>query len=239
MTGLTGLAMAAMLAAAPGPAASSQPQAGDCIGELAGIYAAQHMEMGGALLLGPDGRFRYELAYGALDEEARGRWTCDADTVRLTSDAVTPPRFEVLGSGPAPAGHVRVLLDLPRGMSRQYFSLLVHRADGSEERRQFDDEGLDLAFTAATRPVALLPVLPVYEVAGTRIGVPAGDGVEIRLRFAINDLGKVAFAGTALKREQAGLVLARFGEAIRFERTSPRRDEPPDGHGVTIRVGPG
>jgi len=239
MTIWAGLAMAAMLATAPGPAVSSKPAGADCAGELAGAYAARHMEMGGELLLGPDGRFRYELAYGALDEEARGRWTCDAEAVRLTSDAVTPPRFEVLGSGPAPAGHVRVSLDLPRGMSRQNFSLLVHRADGSEERRQFDDEGLDLAFTAATRPVALLPVLPVYDVAGTRIGVPAGDGVEIRLRFAVNDLGKVAFVGTALKREQGGLVLDRFGEAIRFERTTPRRDPPAGLGGVSIRVGPG
>jgi hypothetical protein len=42
------------------------------------------MEVGSELLLRPDGRFDYMLAYGALDELPSGRWTRNADVVTLT-----------------------------------------------------------------------------------------------------------------------------------------------------------
>ena len=60
---------------------------------VAGLYETQQMEVAAALELKPDGRFRYVLTYGAVDEAAQGRWTRTRDTVRLTSD----PRPKVTG----------------------------------------------------------------------------------------------------------------------------------------------
>ena len=60
---------------------------------LIGTYDGGQMEIAAGLELKADGRFRYALSYGALDEEAAGRWTTSGDRVFLTSDLVTPPRF--------------------------------------------------------------------------------------------------------------------------------------------------
>ena len=69
--------------AAPAPSAQ----------DLIGIYRLSQMEMGGGLQLTPDGRFRYELDYGAVSEAAEGRWTLDTAGVHLTSE---PMKAELL-----------------------------------------------------------------------------------------------------------------------------------------------
>lgn len=53
---------------------------------LPGLYIAQQMEVGAALELSPDGRFRYQLDYGAASESAEGRWTAAGGVLLLTSD---------------------------------------------------------------------------------------------------------------------------------------------------------
>ena len=220
----TGVALAAAMlpAMAPGLAAArsapAAPSSGTCTQALAAAYAVRHMEMGGGIELRGDGSFRYEMSYGALDEAAQGRWTCDETAVFLTSDPIDPPRFAMLGTGPAPRGQLRVTLDLPKGMSPQYFDMAIRRADGSTERRQFGEDGLTVAFAPDTRPLAIVPLLPVYQLAGDPIALPPGDGLSVRLRFLPNDLGQVAFARAPLKREAGGLSLQRFGEIILLQR---------------------
>ena len=63
-----------MLLAAPAPNPAS----------LAGIYDGGQMEIAAALELTKDGKFRYALSYGALDEMASGRWTAENGTVVLS-----------------------------------------------------------------------------------------------------------------------------------------------------------
>jgi hypothetical protein len=58
--------------------------------QFAGIYAINQMEMAGGLELRPDGRFRYALDYGAVSEEAEGKWIADGDGVLLTTDPMPP-----------------------------------------------------------------------------------------------------------------------------------------------------
>lgn len=48
-----------------------------------GVYDGGQMEMAAGLELSRDGRFRYGLSYGALDEAASGTWSVTADTVTL------------------------------------------------------------------------------------------------------------------------------------------------------------
>ena len=52
---------------------------------FAGFYRSHQMEIGAALELQPDGRFRYQLDYGAVSEGAEGRWTAKDGVVLLTS----------------------------------------------------------------------------------------------------------------------------------------------------------
>jgi len=61
--------------------------------KMAGLYVIDQMEMGGGLELRPDGRFRYALEYGAVSEQAEGKWTIDDGEVKLTTDPM-PPKAE-------------------------------------------------------------------------------------------------------------------------------------------------
>lgn len=76
------LAAAALIAALTGAAPPLQ---------ASGLYEINQMEMAGGLELEPDGRFRYALDYGAVSEEAVGRWATDGDDVLLTTDPMPPP----------------------------------------------------------------------------------------------------------------------------------------------------
>jgi len=103
---------------------------------LVGTYDGRQMEMAAGLELLANGRFRYDLAYGALDEQAAGKWTSGGDRVLLTSDPVTPPRFVLVSHRRGAPGMLRVDLDVPKGVSRQYFNALITKANGQTERRQ-------------------------------------------------------------------------------------------------------
>jgi hypothetical protein len=52
---------------------------------VGGFYRSNQMEIGAALQLDEDGRFQYQLDYGAVSESAEGQWSSDGKTVFLTS----------------------------------------------------------------------------------------------------------------------------------------------------------
>lgn len=52
---------------------------------VGGFYRSQQIEVGAALQLDEDGRFQYQLDYGAVSEAAEGKWTSDGATVFLTA----------------------------------------------------------------------------------------------------------------------------------------------------------
>src|SRR5436305_15144999 len=92
---------------------------------LVGTYDGHQMEMAAGLELKADGRFRYGLSYGALDEEAAGKWTMSGDRVLLTSDPIVAPRFVLVSHGRGVGGMLQVSLDVPKGLSRQYFDAVI------------------------------------------------------------------------------------------------------------------
>jgi len=85
-TVLVGLALVAGLAAAAGPGGH--------------YYLEGVREVGSELVLHADGRFEWGLAYGALDQTARGRWALRDDRVLLTTDPAPADRapFRLLGA---------------------------------------------------------------------------------------------------------------------------------------------
>ncbi|HET9398873.1 MAG TPA: hypothetical protein VFO45_08655 [Sphingomicrobium sp.] len=50
-----------------------------------GFYTSNQIEVGAALQLDEDGKFQYQLDYGAVSEAAEGKWTSDGNTVFLTA----------------------------------------------------------------------------------------------------------------------------------------------------------
>ena len=158
---------------------------------LVGTYDGNQMEMAVGLELMADGRFRYALAYGALDEQAAGRWTTRGNQVLLTSDPVIPPRFVLVSQGRGADGMLQVQLDVPRGVSRQYFNALLTKANGQTERRQFAEEGLLLPFARDGVPISIRLVLQMFDIMSQPVRLDPGAGYSLRFRFEPNDIGKV------------------------------------------------
>jgi hypothetical protein len=52
---------------------------------VGGFYRSNQMEIGAALQLDEDGRFQYQLDYGAVSESAEGSWTTDGHNIFLTA----------------------------------------------------------------------------------------------------------------------------------------------------------
>ena len=52
---------------------------------VTGFYRSNQIEIGAALELDPDGRFMYQLDYGAVSEAAEGTWSSDGTAVYLTA----------------------------------------------------------------------------------------------------------------------------------------------------------
>ncbi len=52
---------------------------------ISGFYTTHQIEVGAALQLDEDGKFQYQLDYGAVSEVAEGNWSSDGTTVYLTA----------------------------------------------------------------------------------------------------------------------------------------------------------
>ncbi|RQO54737.1 hypothetical protein DBR47_21960 [Paucibacter sp. KBW04] len=66
--------------------ATLKPKAAEPAAEWVGHYYLKgQMEMGSELLLRADGSFAWMISYGAMDQQAQGRWTLKDQTITLTS----------------------------------------------------------------------------------------------------------------------------------------------------------
>lgn len=186
--------------------------------ELAGYYQGDAMEIGAALELGADGRFRYGLSYGALDEQSEGAWVAEGDTVYLTtSPAVVPPRFVVESDAPAPAGTLNVRLTDPDALGG--FTLTVVLTFAGDARRyhvEADEEG-NVPLPPGRVVTSVVPALPVYDIPVVAYPVSPG-GHRLAFRFEPNDLGKADFRRQPLKMEGDALILQRHDRTIPFRR---------------------
>jgi hypothetical protein len=187
---------------------------------LVGTYDGHQMEMAVGLELRADGRFDYGLSYGALDERASGTWRVDGNDVLLTSDPVTPPKFVMLEQRPASDGKMHLVLDLPKGWTRQYFDAEIGLADGRFVGGQLSDDSDAIALAPGDRPVSLCLALGVYELRSDAFRLDATAASTIHVRFEPNDLGKVAFAKTPLRIDGKTLTFDRYGRSIVFRPVS-------------------
>ena len=187
----------------------------------AGLYETHQMEVAAGLELKPNGRFRYSLSYGAVDEEGEGEWTFDGNTVRLTSNPMPKaPSFELVRDDAAPKGEIYLTLEDPgfewghpleaiaKGESNQAFEISA------------DDSGrVDLTDKPAVRAIA--PEMPVFGPTGQVFPLSAERGHRLFFRFHRNDLGKARFEREALRMNGSDLLLDRYDTSFRFVKVRP------------------
>lgn len=206
------LLLTALTCAGSSPARAEAPAVQD---SLAGRYHGSAMEMAAALDLRPDGRFDYWLAYGALDETSSGQWRRDGNRILLTSDPFTPPRVALVRSARASAG-VDIRLDVPQGISRQYFAAVVTFASGEQHPLHLREEGLSFTIDPADPPVSLRLVLPIYMLESDAVPLGGAKGWRLDFRFEPNELGKVDLSDTPFEIEDGTLILDRYDRRVVF-----------------------
>lgn len=187
---------------------------------VAGLYESQQMEVGAALELKADGRFRYQLDYGAVSEQAEGRWTSDGKAVRLTTTPGSkPPAFELVRDDPAPAGQLTVTIEPPGVGGYRVDAIATDAKTGEKGRVTVDSDG---QVDSGGHQISVLePLVPMYGTIAGRFPLDPKRGHRLLLRFRANDLGVAAFDGEPLAITPRGLVLNRYDQAIRFIRVRP------------------
>jgi hypothetical protein len=222
------LRMASFIVAALVPVCAAAPAlAQSDLASVAGLYDGGQAEIAAMLELAADGRYRYQLSYGALDEGSAGTWTRQNEAIVLQSDPFVPPAFTVT-AGEGRTGELAVRLDLPDGFDPQYFALTVHRKDGSASFQDVPAGGLVLPM-GDNPVVSLRPLLPVMDLLGPEHAVPAG-GAALTITFTPNDLGFVGFDREVLPRNGEVYELSRHGRTLRFRKVPDRARSlgPPD-----------
>jgi hypothetical protein len=212
---LAGLSLSAVAIPSSGVAGQTAPASSS---QLVGTYDGHQMEMAVGLKLQADGRFDYGLSYGALDESASGTWRVDGGSVILTSDPVTPPTFVMLEQQPTSDGKTHLVLDLPKGWSRQVFDAEIGLADGRFVGGQLSDDSDTILLGPGDRPVSLRLGMAVYQLRSDAFRLDGTAASRIHVRFEQNGLGKVAFAKTPLRIDNGNLLLDRYGRSIVFRR---------------------
>ena len=187
---------------------------------VAGLYQSQQMEVGAALELKADGRFRYQLDYGAVSEQAEGTWTSDGKSVRLpTAPAPKPPAFELVSDGVAPVGELTITVAPPGLGGYRLDAIATDAKTGEKGRVTVDSDG---RVDSGGHVISILePMVPVYGTVAGRFPLDPRRGHRLLLRFRANDLGTAAFSNEPLSITPRGLVLNRYDQAIRFIRVRP------------------
>jgi hypothetical protein len=146
-------------------------------------------EAAGGLELGADGRFRYGFTYGALDEQAEGRWRLDGNRVLLTTDpAPRPPDWSLVAAEPGDPGQFALLLEGPGGRPIPNIEVEVRMTDGSVEKGTTSADWLEAELDGRV-PVAVSFHVPVYEISSSAFPIDVAKARRYRFRLDPRDLG--------------------------------------------------
>lgn len=147
-------------------------------------------EAAGGLELQAGGRFRYAFTYGALDEQASGRWRQDGNRVLLTTDPTPkPPEWSLVVAEPGDPKVFALVLEGPNGEAIPNIEVKVGMADGSVETGQTIREWLEADLDAARRPISVSFRVPVFEITSPSFPIDVARNRRYRFRLDPRDLG--------------------------------------------------
>jgi hypothetical protein len=146
-------------------------------------------EAAGGLELGPDGRFRYGFTYGALDEQASGRWRTEGNRILLTTDpAPIPPEWTLVAAEPGDPKLFALILEGPTGSPIPNIEVEVRMRDGSVEAAQTRAGWME-AELDGREPVSVSFRIPVFDVGSPAFPIDVAKARRIRVRLDPKDLG--------------------------------------------------
>jgi hypothetical protein len=186
--------------------------------DLAGSYVLHgQMEMGSQLLLKPDGKFEFMLAYGAADYWAKGTWKRDGNTVILHSFGKKEEPFKLLRSEAGKPGQIRI--SVMGQNNKGVENIDVHLiADGRAIDGRTDADGLAV-FPDAPKATGVAFEVPVYQVATAPYPI---DAAHKDYYYEINgdNITQVFFSDEPLGMDGSNLMMVHWGSdhPMRYEK---------------------
>ena len=219
---LVWLAAVAAAIAVVAPAEARSPYSGR-------YRVAEGPDVAGGLELGADGRFRYFLSAGALDQHAEGSWTETGGDIRLITDP--KPVLPVFARGPdakpdgdkdTPTLHVR----LADGRDLAGVDFRFGLTTGTSLAGYTQAEGWSFEEPGDQRIAWVELVEPIYDVVSPRfvIDPPASGGLVFVL--TPNDIEVVDFRNDWFEKRSDDFVLhlgERTLKLVREKEQSPSR----------------
>jgi hypothetical protein len=187
---------------------------------LAGHYRIHVHEAASELVLHPNGRFEYALAYGAIDEEATGRWRRVGNHILLT----TMPKPVAAAFSAGKAAHIA---EAPLALHATWPN--GRGIPGMDFRVDFDsgppfvdyinnDEGWQLDPAEKRRPVAVTLSFKMYDLVSQRFPIDVAKANDLTFILTPHDLGRYDFRDTPLDIAPGKLIMHRNGAVLEYVR---------------------
>lgn len=185
----------------------------------AGVYRlVGEQDAASALALRPDGRFQYFLIYGALDEQAEGRWSvADGVVTLVTEPRPVPPAFSRDPSAKTGSAPLSVRVRWPDGGGIALVDLRVGFDEGPPAEGYTQEEGWSLPAEESRRPRWIQLKVPMHEFTSPRFPIDLATGNALAFTLTPNDLGKFDFEGIRVEVEPNALVVVRGGARLRYQ----------------------
>jgi len=185
--------------------------------------AAAGPDTASMLEITPNGRFRYGMSEGAMDEQAEGRWTCEGGTLKLTTEPT-----------PKPAAFT---LDKVTDGEEAPFTLIVTWPDGRgvalvDFRLDFDGAEPVMGYTQQDGwsrdldghiPKAVQLAEPFYQTISPVFPIPSRKGIKVHIVLTPNDMGTADFRDVLVTREDDRVLLHWRGRAIPYVRVETEK----------------
>jgi hypothetical protein len=170
------------------------------------------------LALRPDGHFQYFLFYGALDEEAEGRWSVADRVVTLSTEPKpVPPAFSQDPSGKTESTPLSVRVRWPDGRGIALVDLWVGFDEGPPLDGYTQEDGWNLPAEERRVPRWIELKVPMHEFTSPRYPIDLGAGNALAFTLTPNDLGKFDFEGIRIEVEPGALIVIRNGSRLRYQ----------------------
>jgi hypothetical protein len=170
------------------------------------------------LLLQRDGHFRYFLAYGALDEEAEGRWSVADKVVTLvTEPKPVLPAFTQGPSAKSDSAPLTVQVSWPDGRGVALVDLRIGFDEGPPVDGYTQEDGWSLPAEERRIPRWIELKVPMHDFTSPRFPIDAGAGNALAFTLTPNDLGKFDFEGIRIEVEPGALIVLRGGARLRYQ----------------------
>lgn len=172
------------------------------------------------LILRADGRFDYALAYGALDEEATGRWRRVGNRIFLTTvPKPVPPVFSPGRTAHTTTAPLALHVTWPDGRGIPAVDFRIEFESGAPFQDYINnDEGWSMPAEEKRKPVAVTFAEPIYRVASSRFPIDTSKANDLTFILTPHDMGHVDFEELPLDVAPGKLVMHRGGTDLVYAR---------------------